>query len=308
MTLIVNGERVREELLSEELSRIRGYFQSQGEASCCERDDEFRGYANDNVIARVLLEQEAARSTPPPTEGEIADALRNLEEEHGGREKLCEAYGLDPDDPDRIRRETEANLRIRRVLDRECAADGEPREEELRAFHESHLDLYMEPERVRASHVLKGPSRDRRKIHDELRQVREQLLEGADFDELARAHSEKYDPEGKPASDDPAAPRGDGIDLGLFARGELPEEFEIVAFSMREGEVSPVFATPFGFHLLKVTGRRPATPKPFETVREAVLADFLQDRRQNRIARFVEGLRSKATIEQTPDESDVSPA
>ena len=114
------------------------------------------------------------------------------------------------------------------------------------------------------------------------RQLRKRLQAGENFEEIARKHSDKGD---------------EHIDLGFFKRGELAEEFEIVAFSMNVGEISPVFATPFGYHLIKLTERKPATPKPFEEVRDAVREQMLAERKQEKTKALVKDLQARAKIE-----------
>ena len=59
MPLTINGETVDDGLLDAEFSQIKAHFEQQANISCCERDDEFMGYAKDNLIARVLLAQKA---------------------------------------------------------------------------------------------------------------------------------------------------------------------------------------------------------------------------------------------------------
>ena len=305
MPLIINGEQVSPDVLDNEFSQIKSQEQQKGDISCCERDGEFRSAANENLIVRVLLSQEARKTTEPVRKAEVNKAIRKLEKSHGGRDKFFEAFNLEPGDENRVRRDVESTLHIEKMLDRLCGPNGEPGDEELKAFYEKHLDRYMNAERIRASHLLGSSSKAAGKdLYETLREIRKRLLEGEDFDKLARQHSEKYDPNGKAESDDPDVPRGDGIDLGFFARGELVQEFELVAFSMKVDEISPVFASPFGLHLVKLTGRHPAAPKPFEEVSAAVRAEFLQERRQEQIRRCVDELRSKATIEQLPDEEE----
>lgn len=296
MPLIVNGETVDEELLRQEFSNIKSYHQNQGALSCCERDDEFRKSARENVITRVLLMQEAERRLAPVSSPEVDAALAKLKEEHGGEEKFFEAFNITPEQEPQVRADLEVNLRVRKLLDESCGAGADPSDEELRAYYASHLDRYLTRERVKASHILKGPGpgRDRQKTFDELREVREKLLAGADFDELARAHSDRCT---QPETTD----RGDPIDLGFFGRGDIVEQFELVAFSMKVGEVSPVFSSPFGYHVVKVTGREPSVPKPFEEIRATVRDDFLRDRYDANVRAFIDALRARAQIEDVPE-------
>ena len=48
---------------------------------------------------------------------------------------------------------------------------------------------------------------------------------------------------------------GNGGDLGSFERGVMVEEFDKVVFAMKPGERSPIFRTPFGFHIAEVRSR-----------------------------------------------------
>jgi len=72
--------------------------------------------------------------------------------------------------------------------------------------------------------------------------IKKQLDEGADFAELAQAHS--------------ACPSGQrGGDLGAFGRGQMVPSFEEAAFALQPGEVSGIVTTQFGGHIIKVTAR-----------------------------------------------------
>ena len=61
MALKVNDEVIDPSLLDQEFSSIKSYYESLAQVSCCERDDEFMGYAKENLIKRVLLAQEAEK-------------------------------------------------------------------------------------------------------------------------------------------------------------------------------------------------------------------------------------------------------
>ena len=84
-------------------------------------------------------------------------------------------------------------------------------------------------------------------IQVKLEGIRKQLLDGADFADTARN-----------VSQDESAKNGG--DLGEFTRGKMLRDFEKPAFSQEIGAVGPVIQTRFGYHILKVTARTPATP------------------------------------------------
>lgn len=82
--------------------------------------------------------------------------------------------------------------------------------------------------------------RSRKKIED----IRKEIIEGADFSVKAIQYSE-----------DPGSYL-DGGSLGTISRGELVPEFEAVAYRLKEGELSDVVETPFGYHLIIVDEKR----------------------------------------------------
>lgn len=92
-----------------------------------------------------------------------------------------------------------------------------------------------------------------------LETVRKQLLDGANFEDVAHTVSEC-----------PSAQKGG--DLGEFAKGKMPKPFEDAAFAQKVGVVGPIVETDLGFHLIKVTAHAPAqaasasTPAVPETV------------------------------------------
>ena len=289
MALRINGQVVDDSTLYAEFTNVKSYFERMGNVSCCERDEEFRGYAKENVIARVLLAQHAEGEIPEPSSGEVDSAFEQIKVEHGGEAAFYAAIGATVEQSELVRRDLGLNLRIDKLIQR-LDGDGEPTEGELRGFYEENISAFMSAEEVRASHISKSPPRneEREGTYELFRDIRKQLLAGADFDELARKHSDRG---------------ADLIDLGFFKKGDLPQEFELVAFSMNVGEISPVFGSAVGFHLVKVTGHKPATPKGFEVVREEVKQLFVTQRRQGKVRELVERLKARATIEEVPPQA-----
>jgi peptidyl-prolyl cis-trans isomerase C len=107
---------------------------------------------------------------------------------------------------------------------------------------------FNRPEEVRAAHVLLqvSPSADaatKAKSEADLKDLLAKVRGGADFAEIAKAHSTC-----------PSSARGG--DLGFFSRGKMVPVFEKTAFGLQVGEVSDVFATQFGYHFVKVTDRK----------------------------------------------------
>ncbi len=88
-----------------------------------------------------------------------------------------------------------------------------------------------------------------------------------------------------------------GGDLGYVAKGDMDAAFEKVAFALPPGQLSGVVATPYGFHIIKVTGRRDAGYETLDEVQERIRAVLLKEARQKAQAELVARLRQKARIE-----------
>lgn len=85
---------------------------------------------------------------------------------------------------------------------------------------------------------------ERQKAMDELADLRQQIVDGADFAELATKNS-----------DDPGSGRIGG-DLGWTKRGTFVPEFEAAAYNLNNGDMSDLVESEFGFHLIQLLDRR----------------------------------------------------
>jgi parvulin-like peptidyl-prolyl isomerase len=294
MPLIINGEEIDEDIVEAEFRQIKGHYERTLQVACCERDPEFRGYAKDNLISRTLLNQEALKRFPEITEEEISARLQKLIADAGGETQFYTNIGLVAKDEAAIRPNIANGVRLDKTLSEIYQPEPEFDDTELRAWYESHLDLFMTEEQIQAAHITKNlqGAQSREEIFRHLRKVREELLAGADFMTIAeRERSEEQQL----------------IDLGWFKRGEFMEEFEVIAFSMKIGEVSPVFTTQLGLHLCTVLGRKEPEPKPFEEAKPDVQRRLLDEYRDKKFNAFLEQLKAGANIEDSEPEDQWSP-
>ena len=124
---------------------------------------------------------------------------------------------------------------------------GKPTDEELSELYEQEKYRYNRFERVQLEMGIwnRAPSQaDKDWAKSQAEDLRKQLLEGADFIELAEIHT--MDATGTTS----------GGDLGWFGKGAMVAPFEEAAFALRPGEISPVVETQFGYHVIKLEERR----------------------------------------------------
>ena len=92
-------------------------------------------------------------------------------------------------------------------------------------------------------------------------------IAGEDFAAMAREYSQI-----------PNAP--DGGVVTPFPRGVMVPEFEKMAFELKDGELSPVFETVYGFNIIRKTGTFPPKPVPFEEVKPTLMLEMSKQRKQ----------------------------
>ncbi len=154
------------------------------------------------------------------------------------------------------------------------AVEGEITDEAVEKRYQALVAEAAEEEEIQARHILV-------KEESEAREVIAELQKGADFAELAKAKSIG-----------PSAPTGG--DLGYFGAGAMVPEFYEAAAALKTGTFTeePV-QTQFGWHVIKVEGRREKQPPALEEVSDELRSELVREAR----AAYIEGLREKATIE-----------
>jgi peptidyl-prolyl cis-trans isomerase C len=228
----------------------------------------------ERLIDRELMLAEAGRRGIRPAPEELERTLAPTRE--GMPAKELEAT-LAEAETDRAswRRAAERDLTIEK-LQVTITAPVTVSDQELDAWIARHRDRRELPEEVRAAQLL---------VRTEAAAVeaRRRILGGMAFAEVAREISLS-----------PDADRGG--DLGFFARGQMPPEFDEVVFPLPRGQLSEVVASPYGFHLFLVTDRRPARTRSDAELRADVKTALLAGKREEAFRAWLTDARAKASI------------
>ena len=133
-------------------------------------------------------------------------------------------------------------------------------ETEISAFYQQNISQYQSPAQVRASHILfKTEGKDENAVKAKAEEVLKLAkAPGADFAALAKKYSEDE------------SNSGNGGDLDYFGRGRMVAEFEQAAFAMKNGDISDLVKTAFGFHIIKMVDNKPETTRPLAEVRTEI--------------------------------------
>jgi len=283
----VNGEPVERWEFDNAVKRLEA--RAGGPIPPERRDEILRGVL-DQLVAYHLLAQEARartlRAADQDVDARVAEIRKNFPDEAAFTQAMA-AQGLTVE---HLRAQTRANLEVQKVIDAEVSAKVSVQDADVSTFYQQNVERFKQGESVHASHILIGvaqgatpaeKSAAKAKAEAALKQVRG----GADFAAVARAQSQ-----------DPGSAQNGG-DLGFFPKGQMTPAFEAAAFKLKTGAVSSVVETPFGFHIIKVLGRRPPRTAPLDEV-SGQIKDFLtQGQREQKLEQFIAQVKSKSKLE-----------
>ena len=190
---------------------------------------------------------------------------------------------------EQLRESARVRVYVNEYLQEQGIAEPEIPEDRIRQMYEGDPDSYSREESVKVSHILVAVDvHATREIKEQARQkaeqIRREILEGKDFAEMAKKHSDCNSASG-------------GGDLRYIRKGFMPKEFDQVAFTIDKDTVSEVVETNFGYHILKVSERIPAGVTPYEEVRDFIKKYLQMEESKNKLASHIAELRAKAEIE-----------
>jgi peptidyl-prolyl cis-trans isomerase SurA len=206
----------------------------------------------DGLVSEKLILAQALIDSIEVTDDEVTRALEqqiaNFVRQVGSEQRVEQMYGKSIS---RIKRDYRTDIKNQLLVQK----DRQQREASLSVTHREVEDFFASfrdslpqvPEEFEVSHIYIVPKPDT-SVEAKTRSVMQSLLDsiraGRDFADFAKRYS--TDP-GSAAS---------GGDLGWEKRGVFVREFEETVFGMKDGEISNLVKTQFGFHIIQLLGRR----------------------------------------------------
>jgi len=255
-----------------------------------------RQQAVESLINQNLLLKEALRQEIAPSEEDVDSQVEEISAQFPSPADFEAQLGMSGMTMDVLRDNIRQQLKIQKLVEAQMPEDLEATDEEIEAFYSENTAQFEQPEQVEASHILiqvspAASEEDKAAKLQEIEDLRDRIEKGADFAETARESSQDHETKER------------GGSLGYLGRGQkIPafEEFEEVAFALESGDLSEVVETQFGYHLIKVTGKRAAGTVPLEEVSEQI-GMFLNSQKQGEvIGAYLRKIRQGADIQYGP--------
>jgi peptidyl-prolyl cis-trans isomerase C len=291
MAAVVDALIKAQNVPAEQMAEARKYFEQRAAYS---------------FIMKTLLLGEAKKQAVAVTDEDRKAQLAKMEEALKPQNKTPDQYFKEsPLGEEAARAEFEDGMVIDKLIQKNVLADIKIDDADIK---KAIADV--EKSNAEIAEKNKGLEADKTAKKAKIENIKKQLDGGADFAELAKANS-----------DCPSGQKGG--DLGEFTRGQMVKPFEEAAFTQEIGKIGGIVETQFGYHLIKVTAKSPATeakgdtpakpeavtashilvkidqaqqPQPVPTA-EQVTEQLKQGKSREAVQKYIEGLKAAAKIE-----------
>jgi len=284
----VNGQDIKRDVIYWELNKAIQNYKAKGMSLSA---DQLKTAAKKLVvdeIGRTLLLQRAQEInvsvTPEMLENKLRTVKASFKSDSVFEHKL-KNRGMTLD---QYRKELRTDLIMDQVINKEVASKIQISEQELKKYYEKNNNKYRTQDKTRASVILiksphgSSPERERQ-ARKKMASILTQIKAGTEFPGLAKKFSQ-----------DSLASKGG--DLGFFEKKKMFPPFSERAFSMKVGEVSEIFKTKHGFHILKVTDKKPGISRSFASEKENIRQTLMEKKSAQATRNYVETLKKQADL------------
>jgi parvulin-like peptidyl-prolyl isomerase len=284
----VNGQDIKRDIIYRELNKAIQNYKAKGMSLNADQLKTAAKKLADDEIGRTLLLQRGKKIgisvTPEMVENKLSEVKASFKSDSVFEHKL-KTNGMTLN---QYREELRTDLVMDQVIKKEVESKIQIGEQELKKYYEKNSSQYRTQDKTRASVILiksppgSNPERER-KVRKKMASILTQIKAGTEFNGLAKKFSQ-----------DSLASKGG--DLGFFEKNKMFPPFSERAFSMKVGEVSEIFKTKHGFHILKVTDKKPGVSRSFENEKENIRKTLTEKKSAQATRNYVETLKKQADL------------
>ena len=266
------------------------------------------------MILTELMDQEANERGIKVTNKDVDEALKEIIDQMGGKERLMETLKANGVSVSDFKKDLKTQVKMKKLAD--STGNTQVSDKDVEKFYKENPDKFKYPEQVRASHILIGANpyqlqmeltnNGKKKIETEelKKQIEKKIAEkealAQKLDKELKADPSKFAAYAKKYSEDEASAKQGG-DLGFFAKEQMVPEFGEVAFKSKPNTVSDVVKTQFGYHIIMVQDRKAAGSTSFEKAKTNIKEFLTRDKQIGALDELATAAKKKAKIEYSED-------
>jgi foldase protein PrsA len=225
------------------------------------------------MVQQDLIDQYASNNKVTVSQAEIDKKEADIKAKYpaGQFEQILKQQGLTEQDVQNI-------LRQQIVLEKAVAPQVHISDADVKSYFDKNHATFDKPEQVRARHILVADAAT-------ANTVLAKLKAGGSWDALAKQYS--TDPSSKDK----------GGELGFFGKGQMVPAFQDAAFNAKVGQIVGPVKSPFGYHVIQVEEKKPATKASFASTKDQIKQQLTQQQQAQQVPVFLQSLRSTAKID-----------
>ena len=284
----VNDHDINGDVIFRELKKAAIQYKKRGMPLTADQEKSAAKTLIDDEIGRILLVLKAKAVGIKVSEKMLLEKLRKVKAKFKSDSIFEHRLSDRGMTVDQYKQELEIDMYMDQLIKKEIEPKIKITEKDSQAYYDKNKSKFETQEKVRASIMLlrfnpKEGKAGEQAVLKKFESILIQVKNGADFGALAQQHSQ-----------DSLASKGG--DLGFFTQKQMLPAFSSRAFKMKVGEVSEIFRTGHGFHVIKVTDRKPGSLSSFATEKEKI-QKFLANKKISQATRdYIENLRKEARI------------
>lgn len=228
----------------------------------------------DQMVTEMVVAQAESKYGFTISQDEIDAEIAKIRDKYPSDEAFAEALSRFNMSKERLQHEIRLNL----ILNKASRQGVSVTDEEIAKYFEENKDSLGTPEQVKVRHILV-------KSEDEAKDLVKQIRDGADFAELAKAHS----------IDTASAAQGGSVGT-IQQDSPIVEPFKEAAFKLQVGEVSDPVKSEFGWHILRVDEHKDAAPATLDASKEQIRQTLIKQKSRP-VGDIISELRQEANVQ-----------
>lgn len=286
---VVNGVNIASKDFNQALNYYLQMVAQRGQQIPESQMPEIKNAILENLIITELLFQESKQKGIQVNAEDVTKQLQSIKQQVPSEAEFKKLLGENQITESDLRLQIERDMAIQQLINNEVAQKVMISDEESKTYYDTHPQSFVQPEQVRASHILIKVDADateaqKTEARKKITAIQQKLKKGEDFASLAENYSE-----------DTTSKKGG--DLGYFGRGQMVEPFEEAAFSLKPNEISDIVETQYGYHLIKVVDKKPEAKLTYAEVKDRLDQYLKQQKLQSAEKLYIDNLRKNAAVE-----------
>jgi parvulin-like peptidyl-prolyl isomerase len=278
ITLSSVNERV--ELLRQ---KYRGDFQGRGEKEILDE-------ALNTIVEEKLQLQEGKKRGLEVDDSAVEAAVKDIEKKNGLEEgQLAAMLESEGRSMESYKNHIRDQILVSKVVRFELGSRVSVSERKIAKYYHENQKDFWDPGKARVRHILilteKGLSADKKKEkYLRVKEILDEINSGRDFAAAAKEYSEDIS-------------ANEGGDVGFVEKGKMVPEFEKAVYSLKEGEISDIVETEYGYHIIKVEEVLKGGTLPLKDVKNKIQYILSSKKQKSAYDEWMGELRKSAFID-----------